>query len=166
MGGGRTPSSRSGHSQLPFYPSLTLNIHHFILKVQLFHKSSMQEGTQAQEQTQSHWSIHAGLQEAEVAVVVPLANKGGTPGALQEGASGTRALQGELQEEALGMLRPYMMSSGYTCGVINILYWNLNIKEIQLKFLFMFLVSSYYITLYMVICSRFGFESLVPVPIY
>ena len=163
MGGGRTPSSRSGYSQLPFYPPLILDIPHFILRVQLFHKILSQGGTQAQEQTQSPWSIHAGLQEVEVAVVGHLVNKGGTPGARQEGASGTRALQGELLEEALGMLRPYMMSSGYTSGVVNILYWNLNIKEIQLKFLFMFLVSGNYITLYMVICSRFGFESLVPI---
>ena len=83
--------------------------------------------------------------------------------ALAMALPGRGHLQGGLQEEALGMLRPYMMSSGYTSGVVNILYWNLNIKEIQLKFLFMFLVSSYYITLYMIICSRFGFESLVPI---
>ena len=88
MGGGRTPSSRSGHSQISSYPLLILNTHHFILKVQLFHKILSQGGTQAQEQTQSHWSIHAGLQEVEVAVVGHLVNKGETPGVRQGGASG------------------------------------------------------------------------------
>ena len=38
-----------------------------------------------------------------------------------------------------------MSSGGYTSGVVNILYWNSNIKEIQLKFLLMVLVFGYYI---------------------
>ena len=73
--------------------------------------SSSQEGTQVQEQIQSHWPTHEELQEVEVAEVGPLANKGGTPEVPQGAALATRALQGAPLEEALGMPHPSMMSS-------------------------------------------------------
>merc|ERR1711974_369237 len=75
------------------------------------HPVVAQGGTQAQELIQSHWSTQEELQ-GEVAAVGPPASKGGTRGARQGVALGTRALQGALLGEASGMPRPSMMNNG------------------------------------------------------